>query len=91
MTTHHWPAAELRLTQSQAEFLTSGISRSWSPAMAARTEDSLSRRKMLAWVLTPSGHGALRPSPKGRAALARYHGRVLVAANDNQREGANAA
>lgn len=52
--------------------------------MAVRTEDSLCRRKMLGWVLMPSGHGVLRANAKGRAALAKYYGRTLVAANDNK-------
>lgn len=86
-----WPASELRITRCQAEFLASGVSRGWSPKREARTEDSLGRRKMLGWVLTPSGHGSLRANAKGRAALAKYYGRELVAANDNRREGAHAA
>lgn len=40
---------------------------------------------MLGWVLMPSGHGSLRANAKGRAALAKYHGRTLVAANDNNK------
>lgn len=78
-----WPASDLRITKNQAEFLARGISRSWSPKMAARTEDSLGHRKMIGWVLMPGGVGALKPSAKGRAALAKYYGHPLVAANDN--------
>lgn len=86
-----WPASELRLTKSQAEFLAYGTSRSWSPKLANLTEDSLGRRKMIAWVLLPNGYGALRPSAKGQAALKKYYGRELVAANDNKRVNTNAA
>jgi hypothetical protein len=79
-----WPASELRITKSQAEFLAHGISRCWSPKMAVRTEDSLGRRKMLAW--TPGADGYyLRANAKGRAALAKYYCRTLVAANDNNK------
>jgi hypothetical protein len=38
---------------------------------------------MLSWILLPSGVGVLRPSAKGRAALEKYYGHELVAANDN--------
>ena len=85
-----WSAAELRLTKNQAEFLASGISRCWSQKMAANTEASLSRRKMLGWF--PGSDGwYLKPNAKGRAALAKYRGCTLIAANDNRREFTNAA
>jgi len=80
-----WPASELRLTKNQAAFLSNGLPPSWSPRLSDRTEDSLARRKMLGWVLTPSGHGALQANAKGRAALANYGGRTVVAANDNRK------
>ena len=84
-----WPASELRITKSQAEFLATGRPSSFSAKLSILTEDSLSRRKMIGWVVTPSGHGSLRANAKGRAALEKYYGRV--AANDNRKEGANAA
>jgi len=86
-----WPASDLRLTRNQASFLTDGQPPSWSPRLSERTEESLSRRKMLSWILLPSGVGVLRPSAKGRAALEKYYGHELVAANDNRKDGANAA
>lgn len=84
-----WPAAELRLTRCQAEFLAHGTSPSWSTKLANLTEDSLSRRRMISWYVTPTGHGVLRANAKGRKALQKYYERV--AANDNRKEGANAA
>ncbi|QDC00352.1 hypothetical protein [Mesorhizobium sp. 8] len=86
-----WPASELRITKNQAAFLANGLPPSWSPGLSDRTEDSLSRRRMLSWVVTPSGHGALRANAKGLAALNKYHGRSLVAANDNKGTMTNAA
>ncbi|MGN6307298.1 MAG: hypothetical protein ACTHNH_20975 [Mesorhizobium sp.] len=80
-----WPASDLRITKNQAEFLANGLPPSTSPGLSERTETSLSQRKMLGWVLMPSGHGSLRANAKGRAALAKYHGRTLVAANDNNK------
>lgn len=80
-----WPASELRITKNQAAFLANGKPPSWSPGLSERTETSLSQRKMLSWVLTPSVHGSLRANAKGRAALDKYHGRHLVAANDNEK------
>jgi hypothetical protein len=80
-----WPASDLRITKNQAAFLANGQPPSWSPGLSARTEDSLSQRKMIGWVLTPSGHGSLRANAKGRAALEKYHGRQFVAANDNKK------
>ena len=86
-----WPASELRLTKSQAEYLTYGTSRCWSPKLANLTEDSLGRRKMISWHVTPSGHGALRANAKGRAALEKYYGPKFLAANDNKRVNTDAA
>lgn len=80
-TKPQWPAVELRITKNQAAFLANGLPPSWSPGLSERTERSLSQRKMLSWVLTPSGHGALRANAKGLAALHKYYG---VAANDNK-------
>lgn len=80
-----WPASELRITASQAEFLASGGVRAVSPAVAALTEGSLSRRKMIAW--HPGRDGFyLCANAKGKAALALYRRAAerRDAANDNR-------
>jgi hypothetical protein len=93
MSATHWPASELRITRSQAEFLTYGGVRVVSPKVTAITEDSLSRRKMLAWHPGKDGF-YLGANAKGKAALDRYYNKQakrLVAANDNKEGSKNAA
>lgn len=88
MSFQTWPASELRITASQAEFLASGGVRIVSPAVAALTEDSLARRKMISW--RPGRDGFyLCANAKGKAALAHYRRaqEKRNAANDNKPRG----
>lgn len=78
-----WPSRDLRLTPAQAEFLMTGDVRCVSPKIAARTEDSLARRKMITWRGSQEGF-FLRANAKGLAAMEKHRALKLAADNDNK-------
>lgn len=69
-----WPAQELRLTPSQADFLHRGRS-SVHKRINDRTELILKSRGMLAWRKGCDDQFYLVPSDKGQAALSKYEQR----------------
>ncbi len=69
-----WPAQELRLTPSQADFLHRGRS-SVHKRINDRTELILKSRGMLAWRKGSDDQFYLVPSDKGQAALSKYEQR----------------